>query len=188
MTDANLTERQRKWFASVRASLERDTGKTMAEWVAIARTCPESGHRARLKWLKDAHGLMQNRASQVLAEAFGSSMAWNDPAALIAALWADPAARQIYEALDAATQALEGTVRTARKGYTAWSATVQYAAARPLRGGGVALGLAVPPVPPLQASRNDGWSERLTGRMTVTAAGDVDAALRSLLREAWRGA
>jgi hypothetical protein len=41
--------------------LERDTGKTMAEWVAIVRTCPEDGHRARLKWLKEHHGLRKWR-------------------------------------------------------------------------------------------------------------------------------
>ena len=75
MPEPNLTERQQKWFAAVRAGLERDTGKSMDEWVAIARTCPETGHRARLKWLKDHHGLLQNRASQVLSKAFGSRMA-----------------------------------------------------------------------------------------------------------------
>ena len=41
MPEPNLTERQQKWFATVRAGSERDTGKTMAEWVATARTCPE---------------------------------------------------------------------------------------------------------------------------------------------------
>src|SRR5665213_3537587 len=36
MPEPNLTERRQKWFATVRAGRERDTGKTMAEWVAIA--------------------------------------------------------------------------------------------------------------------------------------------------------
>ena len=31
----SLTERQKKWFASVAASLERDTGKSLAQWVEI---------------------------------------------------------------------------------------------------------------------------------------------------------
>ncbi|HEX5262572.1 MAG TPA: hypothetical protein VFW13_03545 [Phenylobacterium sp.] len=42
-----LTPRQEKWFASVKASLERDTGKSLDEWVAIARTCPETRPKAR---------------------------------------------------------------------------------------------------------------------------------------------
>jgi hypothetical protein len=33
----HLTERQKKWFASVREGLERDTGKSLEDWVAIAR-------------------------------------------------------------------------------------------------------------------------------------------------------
>ena len=89
MPDANLTERQQKWFATVRERLERDTGKTMAEWVAIAGTCPETAHRARLKWFKDTHGLLQNRASQVISEAFGSKMAWSEPETLIDTLWSE---------------------------------------------------------------------------------------------------
>src|SRR5436305_3388268 len=116
MSDANLTERQQKWFASVRAGLERDTGKSLAAWVEIARACPESGHRARLRWLKDEHGLMQNRASFVLSETFGSSAAWTDPQALISALWSEPGCRAIFEAVDARAGGLDGAVRTARKG------------------------------------------------------------------------
>ena len=141
MAEPNLTERQQKLFASVRASLERDTGKTMAQWVAIARTSPETGHRARLKWLKDNHGLLQNRASQVLGEAFGSVGAWSEPETLIDALWADPASRAIFEAIDARARALPEVTRTARKGYNAWSRKVQFAAARPVKGGGAMLGL-----------------------------------------------
>src|SRR5580698_1595964 len=112
MAEANLTERQAKWFASVQASLERNTGKTLEEWVVIARTCPETGHRARLKWLKDNHGLLQNRASHVLGEAFPPAMSWREPAALIDALWTDPASRMIYEMLDAAATTLPDTVAT----------------------------------------------------------------------------
>ena len=76
MPEPNLTERQRKYFASLQASLEHDTGKTLDAWVAIARTCPETGHRARLKWLKDNYGLLQNHGSHVLSEAFESAMSW----------------------------------------------------------------------------------------------------------------
>jgi hypothetical protein len=186
----NVTERQAKWFASVRASLETSTGKTLEEWVAIAHTCPEGGHRARLKWFKDTHGLLQNRASYVLDQAFGASMPWAEPDSLIDALWTDPAARAIFEALDAATQALPDTIRTARKGYTAWSRKVQYAAARPLKGGAVMLGLAVPPEadPVLEASKNESWSERLKARVRLDVAESLGERLPALLRAAWEKA
>ena len=96
-----LTERQQKWFASVQASLERNTGKSMDEWVAIARTCPETGQRAQLKWLKDNHGLLQNHGMQVLNTLSGDN-AWRDPGELLGALWTDAGSKAIFEAVDAA--------------------------------------------------------------------------------------
>ncbi|HEY2177389.1 MAG TPA: DUF4287 domain-containing protein [Caulobacteraceae bacterium] len=185
----NLTERQAKYFASMRESLEKATGKSLAEWVEIASTCPETTHRARLAWFKQTHGLMQNRASQVLSEAFGSSSAWRDPDALITALWTDPHARKIYEAIDAASLALPGALRTARKGYTAWSRTFQFAAARPVKGGGVVLGLALrsDEAAGLAPPRSEPWSERLKSRLALSAPSEVDGALRGKLQEAWNG-
>jgi hypothetical protein len=188
VADANLTDRQQKWFASVQASLERQTGKPMAEWVAIARTCPESGHRARLKWLKDNHGLLQNHGSRVLSEAFPPEMTWREPEKLLAALWTDPAAKAIFETLDAAARRPNAVLQTARKGYTAWSRKVQFAAARPIKGGKLMLGLALAPdaSPRLEAPRNESWSERLKARTLLSDAAEVDADLEALLRAAWK--
>ena len=31
-----LTAQQKKWFASIREGLQRETGKSLAEWVEIA--------------------------------------------------------------------------------------------------------------------------------------------------------
>ena len=143
MAAQHLTTQQQKWFASVQAGLERDTGKSLAEWVAIARTCPETKPRARLAWFKENHGLLQNRATYVLGEAFGSTMAWDDPDTLIDALWTDPGQRAIFEAVRAKAAALPDTVVGPRKGFTAFSRKYQYAAAKPLKAGGVVLGLAV---------------------------------------------
>ena len=72
----HLSVQQQKWFASLRDGLQRETGKSLAEWVAIAKTCPESAPRARLRWFKETHGLLQNRASYVLSEAFPPAAGW----------------------------------------------------------------------------------------------------------------
>jgi hypothetical protein len=187
MSDAHLTERQRKWFDSIQSGLERDTGKSLEDWVKIALSCPESKPRARLKWFKDVHGLLQNRASYVISQAFPSQMAWVQTDALVAALWSDPGARAIYEALDAAAMSLEGAIRTPRKGYTAWARNFQFAAAKPAKGA-VQLGLAVaaqtdPRLQPRGASVS--WSERLLSRLVLSTAADVNEPLRALLRASW---
>ncbi len=188
MTDVQRTPRQQKWVASVRASLERDTGKTLAEWVAIAKTCPETKQRAQLKWFKENHGLLQNRAMWVLGEAFGSSSSASaDPQAMLEALWTDPAARAIMEAINTAATLHEGAIRSTRKSFTAWSREFQFAAARPLKKGGVMLGLALAPDADARLSepKNESWSERLKARMEVAAPMDIDDRVRGLLKAAW---
>ncbi len=97
---AHLTEQQKKWLASVRSNLEKETGKSLAEWVAIAKTCPETKHRARLAWFKETHGLLQNRASYVLGEAFPPEVGWDMPDQLKDVLWTDPASRAIFAAVE----------------------------------------------------------------------------------------
>lgn len=187
---SNVTERQAKYFESMRASLETATGKSLAEWLEIARTCPETKHRARLKWFKETHGLLQNRASLIIDEAFGSAKPWREADALINDLWADPAARTIFEAIDVLAMKAPGAVRTARKGYTAWSRTFQFAAARPLKGGGVMLGLAMSSQadPALEAPKNESWSERLKSRVRIASASKADDQLAALLKAAWERA
>ncbi len=182
-----LTERQKKWFASVEASLERDTGKPLAVWVAIARTCPETTPRKRVEWLRDHYGLGVNRIAHILSQAFPPAMGWDDAAGLRAALWTDPASTAILEAVEAAVAGFEGLVTGQRKGFSAWSRNFQFAAVRPIRGGKARLGLCVPVDvdPRLVPPKNEGWSERLKAAVTLDSPADVDASLKSLLKKAW---
>src|SRR4051812_2473650 len=96
-----MTERQEKWFASAIASLQADTGKTLAQWAEIARACPETKHRAKLGWFKETHGLGQNRASIILAQLDDKGHGFDDTDTALAALWTDPASRAVYDAVAA---------------------------------------------------------------------------------------
>lgn len=183
-----LTEQQQKWFASVRANLERETGKTLEQWVEIVRReCKETKPKARTDWLKATYGIGQNRAATIFGVAFPAEMGWDDADGLRAALWTDPASIAIFTALETAVADLPDVVTGQRKGYTAWSRKSQFAAAKPLKGGGVTLGLALTPdtAPRLAAPRNEGWSERLTAKLVLSSVSEVDAALQALLRAAW---
>jgi hypothetical protein len=184
---SGLSPRQQKWFASVQASLERDTGKTLEEWVAIARTCPETRPRARTDWLREHHGLGVNRAAHVLSVAFPSEDRWDEPEALRAKLWTDPPATAIFEAVEKRAAALPNVVTGQRKGFTAFSREFQFAAMRPLKGGHVALGLAVTPDtdPRLVEPKNEGWSERLKSKVVLTSPAEVDDGIKALLEQAW---
>jgi hypothetical protein len=183
-----LTERQQKWFASVQASLERDTGKTIDEWVAIARTCPHDKPRARSDWLRLHHGLGVNRAAHVLSVAFPAELRWDDAGPLRAALWKDPASEAILRALEAAVARLPDVTLGQRKTYTAWSRMVLMAAARPIKGGHALVGFAVEPGADPRLSprgKSESWGDRLKGQMLLTSPKDVDASIEALLKQAW---
>lgn len=190
MSEAEFTERQKKWFATVRANLERQTGKSIEEWVEIAKTCPHTAPRARSRWLKEEHGVGANHAAVILSQtSTGDSPSWDDPQALRAALWKDAGSAAILKALEEAVRPLPGLVQGQRKGYTAFSKDVQFAAARPLRGGRALLGLKLDPAasPRLAPSaRKESWSERLTAVIELDGVADVDGEVRRLLGEAHR--
>ena len=188
MTEQHLTPRQEKWIASVQGNLERDTGRSLAEWVAIARTCPEATQRERLAWLKAHHGLLMNRAIYVLSEAFGTEREWEHPAKLIDALWVDPASRAIFEAVRAKATALPDVVVGPRKGFTAFSRNFQFAAAKPVKGGTAILGLAVAPgvdAGLLPRRRSEPLNERLLAIAPLASVAEVDHRIVGLLKQAW---
>ncbi len=183
---AHLTLQQEKWFASVREGIARDTGRTLEEWVELARACPETAHRKRLAWMKQQYGLGQNRASMVLNEAFPANSGGAKPEALADTLWADPQARGVQEAVHAIVMTLPDVIMGQRKSFTAYSRKLQFCALRPVKTGAV-LGLALPPETDLalMPRGRESWSERLKGQMPLPSPDDVTERVGALLRMAW---
>jgi hypothetical protein len=180
-----MTAQQKAWMASIKENLVKETGKSLDEWAVIARTCPETKPRARLGWMKEHHGLGQNRASVILNIAFPSETGWSQPDALADTLWKDPALRTIFEAAKAEIMALPDVVIGQRKTYSAFSRGFQFAALRPDKGA-VLIGLAVEPnaAPGLVAPKRPVWSERLKAEARLAKAADV-APFAPLIRQAW---
>ena len=184
---ANMTARQETWFASVIESMERETGKSLETWVAIARTCPETKPGARKAWLKAHHGLGTNRAGVILARAFPDAAMWARPDDLRGALWANPGSRAILEAVEAAVADYPGLVAAQRRAFNAFSREFQFAAIKPTKDGGAVLGLAVAPDadPRLAEPKTEGWSERLKAKVLLDGPAAVDACVEALLKQAW---
>ncbi len=185
MDDAGLTERQRKWFATVRANLEARTGRPLEAWLEIMKACPETAARPRAAWLKSEHGVGANHAAHILdaMRPAGEGMGWDDPEGLRAALWKDPASLAVLEAIERIAAPVEGVVQGQRKGYTSFSRAVQFAAARPLKGGRALLGLKLDPSTSPRLSppkRRESWSERLTATVELDGPGQVDGEIARL--------
>jgi hypothetical protein len=185
---ANLTPRQEKWFASVKASLERDTGKPLDEWVTIVmRDCPETERRKRELWVKETYQVSGIRAGQIVNAAWPEVDPWEDPIQARNLLWTDPRSKTLLEAFEAAIASIPDVLMTQRKGYTAWSRNVQFAALKPIKGGTVRLGIAVPPESDSRLSppKNESWSERLKSVTPLASPADIDDSLVALVRQAW---
>ena len=183
----SMTARQERWFASIQESMERETGKTIEDWVAIARSCPETRPGARKVWFKAKHGIGTNRASVILGKAFPESAHWAAPDDLRETLWTDPASRAILEAVETAVAAFPDLVSAQRKGFTAFSRDFQFASVKPFKGGKAVLGLAVPYSihAGLTEPKNEGWSDRLKAKLLLENPNQVDASVAALLKQAW---
>ncbi len=181
MTDPAMTERQKKWFATVQANLEAKTGRSLAVWVDILKGCPETRPRAQAAWLKATHGLGANHAAQILDAARpADAMGWSDAEGLRSTLWAEPRSLAALEAVERAAAELDGVIIGQRKGYTAFSREVQFAAMRPLKGGRAVLGVKLDPALSDRLSaptRSESWSERLTAVVELDGPGAVNAEL-----------
>ena len=185
---AVLTERQQKWFATVQANFEKATGKPLAAWVEIMKTCPETAPRVQAAWLKAEHGVGQNHAAQILDACRPSDgPGWDEPAALRAALWKDAGSLAILEAIERAAGGVDGVISGQRKGYTSFSRAVQFAATRPLKGGRALLGLKLDPAASARltpAVRKESWSERLVAVVELDGPEQVDAEIARLFAAA----
>jgi len=182
-----MTERQEKWFASILESMERETGKTIDQWVAIAKTCPETKPNARKAWLKANYGVGTNRASVIFGRAFPSSGMWEKSDENRATLWADAQSRAILEAVEKAVGGFPDLVSGQRKSFTSFSREFQFASIKPVKGGKASLGVAVPldADPRLEPPKNESWSERLKGKLLLESPAQVDASVKALLKAAW---
>lgn len=186
--EPRLTERQAKWFATVKANFESRTGRSLEAWVEIMKTCPETAPKARQSWLKSEYGLGQNHASHILdACSPAGEPGWDEPAELRAALWKDAGSLAILEAVERVASGVEGVVQGQRKGYTAFSRAVQFAAMRPLKGGRALLGLKLEPGTSARLSpavRKESWSERLSAVVELDDAAAVDGEIARLFAAA----
>jgi hypothetical protein len=186
---STLTERQQKWFASVQASLERDTGKTLEEWVKLAKKCPETAPKKRTQWLKEKYGLGVNRAAQIFSAAFPEGPGWDEPDALLDQLWKEPEGRAIYEAVAKLVRKdFPEAVVGPRKTFVSFSRKVQFAAILPVKGRKAALGLPLPVEEGarLEAVKKYPWAERHKSMIVLASPKDVDAEVRRLLKLAWK--
>jgi predicted transport protein len=169
--------------------MQRDTGRSFDNWVALARAEGPSSMMKCLEWLRDNYSLNHYRARFIATEAInpGQLFAYDRPDELLDALYSGPKAhlRAIYEEVRAAALGLaEDIEEVVCKTYTSFRHRAQFAIAVPRTNKYLDLELAMPAGTPaaghLEAIKSS--NAKITHRIRLATAEDFnDEALQALL-------
>ena len=119
--------------ASMIANLEARTGKSLDDWLALARGSGQAKHGALVSWLKSAHGLTHGYANLVAHKAFASDAGSSGEAELMEAMFAGPKAamKPAYDKVAAIVSELGGAEFAPKKGYVSFRRNKQFGLAQP---------------------------------------------------------
>ena len=173
------------------ANIESSTGKTIAQWVKLARKSG-SKHGEMLKHLKTEHGLSHGYANFIALQALktGEEAGSVDEAVDAQYVGAKSELRPIYDKLMAAVQRFGDDIEVApKKGYVSLRRKKQFACLFPSTATRFDVGLILKGVPPagrLEASGS--FNAMVTHRVRVAGVGEVDKELIGWLKQAYEAA
>lgn len=179
-------------MATLIRNLEAGTGKSIDEWVRLARETGIDKHKALVDHLKQLHELKHGYANQIALRALAAPDA---PAAgsddLIGAQYAGAKAalKPIYDALVAAISACGDDIEfSPKKAYVSVRRSKQFAILQP-GAGRVDVGLVLKTLPATDRLETSGsFNAMVTHRVRVTSPADIDAELTHWLRTAYAAA
>jgi hypothetical protein len=179
--------------ASMIANMKEKTGKTLEQWIQVAKASKLAKHGEIVKHLKSDHGMTHGFANLVahktLASDAGSAASADD---LIDGQYAGPKAelRPIYDAILEATAKFGKDVEIApKKAYVSLRRSKQFAIVQPTTKTRVDVGInlrGTDPTDRLEASGS--FNSMVTHRVRVEHAKQVDKQLVAWLKEAYQNA
>lgn len=178
-------------LANMIANLKAKTGRSLDEWLVLARGSGQAKHGALVTWLKGEHGLGHGYASLVAHKTFASDAGSSDDAALMEAMFAGPKAaiKPAYDRVAAIVSGLEGSQFAPKKGYVSFRRSKQFGLAQPSTKDRLDLGLNLKGVEPsgrLEASGS--WNAMVTHRVRIASADEIDAEVEGWIKQAWAAA
>lgn len=176
--------------AAMVANMKEKTGKTLPQWVKIAKASKLAKHGEIVKFLKGEHGMTHGFANlvahHVLADAAGGAPAGDD---LVATQYSGKkeGLKPIYDALIATIQKLGGDVEIApKKAYVSLRRSKQFAIIQPSTATRVDLGLNLKGEPTTERLEASGsFNAMVSHRVRLEGKGDVNAELKKWLKEAY---
>ncbi|MEZ5709936.1 MAG: DUF4287 domain-containing protein [Blastomonas sp.] len=176
-------------FAAVDAALQKKTGKSLAEWKAIAKGAGLDKHMALVGWLKAEHGLGHGHANTIAHAARESASVSISDDDLVTAMFAGPRAhhRETHDRILAAVRAFGSDVEAVpKKGYVSLRRSRQFALAQPSTKDRFDVGLNLKGMEVNGRLENSGsWNAMVTHRVRLASCDAVDDELISWLRAAY---
>ena len=177
-------------FETMIRNLEEKTGKSLAEWIEIAKASKLAKHGELVKFLKSDHGLTHGYANLVahrtMADSDEGKAAADDP---VAAQYAGEKAtlRPIYDAIVAAVGKFGGDVEVSpKKTCVSLRRSKQFAVIQPTTKTRVDVGINLKGVAPegrLEASGS--FNAMVSHRVRVESVTDVDKEVIGWLKNAY---
>ena len=178
--------------AAMVANLKSNTGKSVDQWVKIARASKLAKHGEVVAFLKADHGLGHGYANLIAHRLLKSAATDAAPDDLIAAQYAGAKAglRPIHDAITKAVAKFGADVELApKKAYVSMRRAKQFAIVQPSTATRVDVGINLKGVEPggrLEASGS--FNAMVTHRVRIAAAKEVDKELVGWLRQAYDAA
>lgn len=175
--------------ATMIANLQEKTGKSLEQWVALARESGLGKHGEIVKHLKGEHGLTHGYANLVAMKTLEPAAGAAGGDDLVAAQYSGRKAglRPVYDGLIAAVTRFGEDVEVApKKSYVSLRRARQFALIQPSTATRVDVGIQLKGVPPqgrLEASGS--FNAMVSHRVRLDDASQLDAQLVGWLRQAY---
>ena len=174
------------------ANLQEKTGKTLAQWVTLAKASGADKHGAMVKHLKSEHELTHGYANLVAHEALQSAAAHADDADLVSQQYAGKKAglKPVYDQLVSEIQGFGSDVELApKKAYVSLRRSKQFGLIQPSTASRVDVGLNLKGVEPQGALEASGsFNAMCSHRVRLSSPDDISPELIGWLRQAYDAA
>lgn len=177
--------------ATMIANMKEKTGKTLEQWLSVAKKTGAAKHGAIVKALKTDHGLTHGYANLVahklLKSDAGSQAAGGTD--LVAAQYAGPKAglRPIYDAVIEVARSFGKDVEIApKKTYVSLRRSKQFAIVQPSTRTRVDLGINLKGEPAAgRLEKSGSFNAMVSHRVRLEKPADVDKDVKAWLKKAW---
>ena len=177
--------------AAMVANLKEKTGKSLDQWVKIAKASKQTKHGGLVAVLKSEHGMTHGYANLVAHRTFKSAAGDAAPDDLVASQYSGKKSdlKPIYDALIAAVAKFGDVEVAPKKAYVSLRRAKQFAIFQPSTATRLDVGIKLKDVKPagrLEASGS--FNSMVSHRVRVECLKDVDKKLVGWLRQAYDAA